>query len=333
MKINRLAVMLFVAFASSLIFTSIALPSGYITGQIALKDVYLTGATITVFDSVNAEIMDSTTAGEKGIFQSGPLPEGSYKIHFAYEKLCVEEFLGATGDHNNAFDLAIDVSVKDNLITDLAFVNVEPPNPRLCEPMECIPQQGAITGSVVDISTKQYISHIVVEFKDSVSAFPIFKTGTDEKGQFFLKYSGCGSVPNVKVRFFDPQGIYNPEYYGSGGVDSFAKGLPIDFSGQSLSISEDLAKQTPSQQIGNIIADIQGLLPPQDAQPLISSLLPGKALLEDTNPNNDKGACGVLNGTINKIKGLLSNDRMNQADADALASAVETVRKDLGCKN
>ena len=332
MKITKLPVMLFVALASSLVFTSAALPSGYIAGQIALKDIYLDGATVTIFDNVNAEIMGTTTAGEKGIFQSGPLPQGSYKIHFIFAKYCVDEFLGAAGAHNNTFDLALNVSVKDDLTTDLAIVTVEPKDPVLCEPRECVPQQGVITGSVFDISTKQYIPNIVVLFNDAVNAFPLYRTRTGEKGEFYFKQYGCGPF-DVKVRFIDPQGIYNPEYYGAGGDDSFAKGLPIDFADQALNISEDLAKQTPSQQIGNIIDDIQGILPPQDAQPLISSLLPGKALLEDTNPNNDKGACGVLNGTVNKIKGLLSNGRMSQADADAMAASVEILRKDLGCKN
>lgn len=320
----------------SVLFCNHALASGYIKGQLSIKETKdYSVVTVTIFNNANAEIVNIVAPQFEGGFISGPLPAGQYRVHFKYygsfKDLCVDEFFGQPEAHLAIFDLAVEVPVEDKIETDLGTVFL--PYNTECGVSECVPHFGVLMGNVFNSSTLEPIPSIQVKFKDPISAFPIFnEVTTDANGFFVLEVQKSCSPLEAKIRFYDPNGIYSPEYYGAGGVDSFSLGKEVQFVDIKVEIKEDLAKLPPAQQILGIIEDIQTILPPQDAQPVVSSLQQGQTLLQDTNPNNDKGACGILTGTTNKMKGLVSSGSLSQADADALIALIEALKTDLGCK-
>jgi hypothetical protein len=320
----------------SVLFCNHAMSSGYIKGQLTDGGIkYFDGVNVTFFNSENAEIISSTISDGNGYFVSLPLPVGKYKIHFDESipdsGTCIDEFFG---QHLNVFDTGIAITVRDNQKTDLGIVTVFNGG-ILCMRVLCKTplDEGTIMGYVIDSSTKNPIPSIKVQFKNPITAFPNFnEVTTDLDGFFILQTASCGAL-EAKVRFYDPKGIYSAEYYGSGGVDNFSKGSSVTFINTTVQVDEDLALLSPAEQIGNIIEDVQTILPVQDAQPVVSSLLQGKALLEDTNPNNDKGACGILTGAANKINVLVSSGRLSQTAADALIASIDALKIDLGCSN
>ena len=341
MKARKFFVAILLFLASSLLFTQQAFSSGFMAGLLkGSLDMNLDGVKISVFDSANAEIVAAVFGDKYGYFNIGPLPNGSYKIHFYYKKyvdpkdyICVEGFLLDENKLFNTFSMAKVVLVETNLTTDLGVVPLYS-NSKSCLPTECISSEGAIIGHLYDSITSEPIPNINVGFKDPESAFPVFEeVTTDSTGIFFLYVPKiCGTL-EAKIRFYDSLGLYAPEYYQSGGVDRFDLGTSLDFTNKKVEIKEDLAKKPPAQQVGDFIQDVQSILSPEDSQSIVPSLSQAKTLLEDANPNNDKGACGVLSGTINKINGLVAKGSLSQADADALQASAEATRKALGCKN
>jgi hypothetical protein len=320
----------------SILFCNQASASGYIKGQLWMKNLKeMNGVTITIFNDVNAEIVNTVYSDIEGYFTSAPLNAGQYKIHFKfkykdiYADICIDEFYGQPFSGYAVFDMAADITVVDNMSTDLGTFYV-PSNAR-CDYV-CQPATGRLGGNVTD-SSGNPVPSIQVKFKDPTSAFPVFNDLTaDANGAFYLEVNkGCAPL-DAKIRFYDPNGVYSPEYFGAGGADIFSQGQGVTFTDLKIFISEDLAKVPPAEQIVNIIGDIQTILPPQDAQPLVASLLPAQALLQDANPNNDKGACGVLTGSVNKMDGLVSSGRLSQKDADALKATMDALKLDLGCK-
>jgi len=324
----------------SILFCNQASASGYIKGQLLVKaGKDYSGAVVTIFNGVNAEIVNTVTTDINGFFKSAPLQAGQYKVHFKSppiivnkDVLCVDEFFGQPDAHYAVFDTALDLTVVDNMDTDIGTNVLEPLS--FCGPVLCVKVPGLLWGTVFDSSTLMPIPSIQVKFKDPITAFPKYdELTTDANGMFILDFSkgGCGPL-EAKIRFYDPNGIYRPEYYGAGGIDSFTQGKDVIFSDIKVEIKEDLAKVPPAEQIVNIIGDIQTILPPQDAQRVVASLQQAEALLTDANPNNDKGACGILTGSANKMKGLVSSGRLSQADADALTASMDALKNDLGCK-
>jgi hypothetical protein len=315
--------------------------AGYIKGQLTDGDnYYLDGVNVTFFNSENAQIINTTISDGNGYFMSPLMPAGQYKIQLSLRKddYCQDEFLSLGEAHDNVFDTGIAITVGDKqTISDLGVVTALIDKPYYCGTMSCVKGQGTIDGYVVDSSTGDPIPGIQVQFKDPITAFPKWEwedVTTDSDGYFVLdSKENCSNLFQVKVRFYDPKGVYSAEYYGSGGVDDFSKGTSVSFLDTKLEIDEDLALMPPAAQIGQIIRDIQTILPPKDAQPVASSLLQGKALIEDSNPNNDQGACGILTSTTKKIKNLVSSGSLSQTDADVLIASIDALEINLKCDN
>ena len=56
-----------------------------------------------------------------------------------------------------------------------------------------------------------------------------------------------------------------------------------------------------------------------------------KQLVSDANPNNDVGACGVLNGFLNGVSAGERSGQLSASQAAALRAGADAIGVKLGC--
>ena len=338
---RKIIVYLSLTFFIPFITTNLAFATGSIVGTVSMVvekiQLPLSNASVQFFDAMNAEIVATATTSGDGTFNSGPLPQGSYKIRFEYSEsggtICISEYLGETGTHSDVFDTGNIISVFDGQETGItAQVSSQWD---LCAPRKCVDSNVGLNGSIVDAKTLNPLSGIKVRVKGAENAMQLFELTTDNNGnfQFLSKFCQLPFPPtaDVKVRLLDPSGLHIPEYVGASGMDSFELGSVLNLA-TIPSISEDLAQITPAQEIGQLIDQVRKMpLPETTANTLIKLANQAKNFLEDTNPNNDKSACGILKGFVNRLKGMVAKGEITQTEADALSNSVVEVQNNLGC--
>jgi hypothetical protein len=295
----------------------------------------LANGSVEFFDSMNAEIVASTTTTEYGSFESGVLPAGSYKIRVSAapltSKACVREFAGESDLHADAFSTGVDFGVSDGGDT-VVVVGVEDRDASFCEPMLCVPPPPeSLSGTVVDAETREPLAGINVRMKDAVNATPRGDLTTDENGFFLRKGGGVCGTPPLKVRLVDPAGVYVSEYVGASGLDSFDLGAEVVLT-DLPELSEDLAKMTSAQQIARLANALVDMgLPEAVVAHLEPVLERAQALLNDQNPNNDRGACGILTSFVARLEAMVARGEITRSEADSLSELVEGIRRDLHC--
>jgi hypothetical protein len=116
----------------------------------------------------------------------------------------------------------------------------------LCAPG---PPQSIQVG-VFDSQTQQPIAGIQITLMDSVDALPELQLVSDASGaaEWQLK-GGCGALGG-KARFFDPNGIYKPCFYGASGQDIFENGIPLDLA-SFPTVNQPLARVGPGDVVNN----------------------------------------------------------------------------------
>jgi len=73
-------------------------------------------------------------------------------------------------------------------------------------------------------------------------------------------------------------------------------------------------------------------IPPETQAGLTVTLVRTTEVLEDTDPNNDRSACGALRGFQGQLDGRVHNGDLTQAEADDLEARAEAIRQELGCR-
>jgi hypothetical protein len=293
-----------------------AMAGGTISGQVIDGDgslAPLEGITVYFHDSENAEVVASALTDSNGLYNSGDLPAGDYKLRFRdLQGGYFTEYYGAGGA--DVFDLGTVVSVGDGTTStvdeDMVIINVIVPVAEFY-----------VTGHVTDVQDATPLEGIEVRFLDAVSAQFIGATTTDASGFYYLDLTIFGGSA-VKVRFFDPLGTYLSEFLGAGGADSFDLGSLL--TEDSRDIDETMVRLTPSDAVQDLIG--------MTTDPaLVAPLDQASKLLGDSNPNNDMGSCGVMNGFINQVNAKERKGELSATEAEELRSAAETVKSLLGC--
>lgn len=163
-------------------------------------------------------------------------------------------------------------------------------------------KSGSIVGTVVDRRTGLALEGIAAQLKDAINATTIGELVTDQAGRFTTQDLLPSWHWDTKIRYADPQGAYTPEYFGAGPDDFSLGAVESGVDKTQVTVAQTLARETPAQRVDNLIEDVQASLPSgDDAASLVTSLERTGTVLEDANPNNDKGACGLLTGFAGKF--------------------------------
>ena len=335
-----------------LLIASPAQSDGFITGTIvdSGRGLALEEADVWIFDATNAEIVTETKTGKGGHFSSDPLPEGFYKIRIkliVYQdtqcKVRFEEFLGVEikageFEHTDVFGTAEAFAVTDGNTTQ---VHREAQNGKCGGIVECIPTIAGIEGYVFDGDFPDpngaELDGIVFRAKNAVNAMPVFEGVSGFKevpGLIYWQEEICGKFPDVKLRFVDPMGEFASEYYLDQ-PDDFSLGVALDLIPPTKLDSKIILERVslPDQilNIGDTVEDLP--LPENTTSSLTHALDQAHGQLSDENPNNDKAACGLLKGFVNRLNGSLRSGEITQADYDLLVESVKSVTAGLDCKN
>lgn len=322
-----------VAFAATLVAPGPAAAAGRIVGLITVEGSGpLAGAHVQFFEAVNAEVAATTTSGTDGTFDSGLLAAGPYRVRVAYasatDKVCVREYLGEGDVHADVFDTARVVGAVDGQVTEIA-VTVFPMRPEACEPSVCVPGNFGLSGVVFDAVTGAALQGIKVRLKEAESAILTHELTTDESGSFLLKVQACLPGP-AKVRLVDPSGSHVPEYVGAGS-DTFSAGTVFHLN-EFPSFREDVARLTPGEQLAQLEREIEEIpLPASTARALAAVLGRAEALLQDGNPNNDRGACGLVRAFTGQLGAAIARGELTPDEGEPLLASAEEILQDLGC--
>lgn len=307
--------------------------AGYLYGNVTVENgAYIINPTVTVMDAVNAEIVEVTQGSEKGYYQTGPLPDGRYKVYIngMTSRFCVvpgfitDEVPSPTFDGAQVFGVSGDIDVE---ASSSKYVEIE------CIFVHCLETRNGISGKVADSESLIGLDNIYVNLVDPINGFPIVldkQLQTDENGFFITSFIGCGPV-EVKVRFVDPANYYLSEFYGAGDYDDFSMGAVLDLS-LYPDIKLTLSGQTPEDMIVDLIEEIELSLPTDVAESLTNNLEVSVNLLVDKNPNNDNAVCGMLKGFSNQLSGKVNSGAITQAEADALLESAKELHNLLECK-
>ena len=94
-----------------------------------------------------------------------------------------------------------------------------------------------------------------------------------------------------------------------------------------------IARVGPVDVVNNISQNLAGMgLDPSTVTELTGSLSSATKILPDNNPNNDKAACGILTGFVNKLRAKVNNGTLSQPEADALTASAAQAKSMLGCQ-
>jgi hypothetical protein len=332
--------------------SSPAQSDGFLTGTIvdSKGGSALAEADVWIFDATTAELVTETKTDKLGYFSSDPLPQGFYKIRIkliVYQdsecKVHFEEFLGVeiTADefeHTDVFDTAQAFPVTNGNTTQI----MRPAQYGRCgDIVHCLPATVGIEGYVFDGDFPDpngaELNGITFQAKNAVNAMPIFEGTSGFKGEpglIFWREDICGGSSDIKLRFIDPTGEFASEYYLDQ-PDDFSLGATLDVTPWTK-IDQKIILERVSlpDQIVNIGEAVEGMpLPENTTASLVHALDQAHGQLSDENPNNDKSACGLLKGFVNRLQGSLASGEMTQAEYDQLVESVESVRDGLDCKN
>jgi hypothetical protein len=309
------------------------LAQGNIAGQVMSERVPLTGAQVNIFDPINAVIVATSTADSRGLYDSGPLPAGNYKVRFSDDKSFPAYFGAGSTKDGDYFDLGTLVEVQTGSTT---VVNMDlAPQP----PIVILPcYSSGFVGYVTDDTSGTPIDGIHVSAVNAANAMPFASADTANGGTYVITPpKDPMSCITVKVRFSDPTAIYLPEYWEgkiSSHQDVFALGAPIVLGENTRpTASTSLVKLTPAGAINNLVGEIVSTSLPQVTKDNMTVRLGrAKDLVSDNNPNNDAAACGVLKSLANEINAKQNSGELSGSEAAVLIQFIDTARTTIGCR-
>jgi len=302
----------------------LGLAQGNITGQ--FTSTPLAVFEVDVLDATNAVLVATISTNDAGYY-IGSLPAGDYKVRFTGSGYSAE-YVGANGV--DSFDLGQLVTVREGHTTvvngSLTYIG----------PALVCANPIVFSGIITDASNSMPLEGIKTSVVHAISAMPQAEaiTNDDEKevppGFYYFKGNEVAPCGGIKVRFSDPNGSYLPQYYGANGQDVFVNGQLVN---DNASLVTFMVKLTPTSSINSLENAITNSdLPASSKTSMTEQLNRANVIVNDSNPNNDTAACGVLNSIINETNAKLNSGALSASEADALKQSAETARSTIGCR-
>ena len=291
----------------------------------------LDGIQVSFFDAMNAELLASATTDASGLYDSGNIPAGNYRLRFSDPTGTFQpQFLGAGGGgekgagENDEFCAGTIVPVLESTSTrvDAQLGALEP---RLLAELD-----GPISGIVVDAATGTPLQGIHVSILNSWSAEEMASVVTDEKGGYSFGFDK-EFIPTARIRFSDPTGAFFPEFLGAGS-DAFCSALTVT-GGSKNPADGFLDRVPPAQLTQQLTHTVQGYdLPSSVATMLGTPLTQARALLADSNARNDVAACAHLASFLTRVDLQERRGVLSAAEANELRGLTATLRTAVGCQ-
>lgn len=293
----------------------------------------LQGIQATFFDSANAEILGSTTTNFDGAYDSGHIPAGNYRVRFSdpfgvgSPGFYLPEFFGAAGA--DAFCAATIVPVP---LHSTSVVNEVMSH---SDPRKVAEFDGGISGFVRNAVTGAPLAGIEIRVHDAANATVVATTQTNADGTYAVGKIAL-VTELVRVRFFDPTGVFFPQYFvgaGTLGPDDFCTGTPLDLGSIPFDVNAYLEPIPPAQLTDNLAEAIDTLNLPTNVESMLRTpLTQAVALLNDTSANNDTAVCAQLKSFISRIDIQEARGQLRPSDATALRESTGAILAALGCQ-
>jgi hypothetical protein len=293
----------------------------------------LQGIQVTFFDSATAETLGSTTTTFAGAYDSGHIPAGNYRVRFSdpfgvgSPGYYLPEFFGAAGADSFCAATMIPVPLAGTSVVNEVMHHSEP---RLVAEFD-----GGISGFVRNAVTGAPLPGIEVRLLDAANAMVLSITQTNADGTYAIgKITLVSRL--VRVRFFDPTGVFFPRYFvgaGTLGPDDFCAGTPLDLGAIPFDVNAYLEPIPPAQLTDNLAEAVEALNLPSNVESMLRTpLTQAVALLNDTNANNDTAVCAQLQSFISRIDIQEARGQLRPSDATAVREATGAILAALGCQ-
>jgi hypothetical protein len=296
----------------------------------------LRGIQVTFLDSMNSLPLAETQTVVGGLYDSGNIPSGSYRIRFSDPNglpdggLFLPQFFG-TGSDQFCAGTIVNVLAGSTVTADEDL--------RRTGPSLVVTYSGWVRGTVSDADTGVPLSGIQVSILRDSNALRVATATTDASGSYFFDLTLYG-YSTFRVRFSDPSNRYFPKFYSNDGeaaaADDFCQGAITTLGDdKTYEIDEFLVRVPPEQLTQNLVEQVQTLssgLPPNVSTMLGSSLAQAVNLLADANPSNDAAACGQLSAFISRVETQQKKGQLSSEEANTLTQSAEYIRTQLGCK-
>jgi hypothetical protein len=311
-----------VVFAALIVFTGAAAGQS-ITGAVSDEGAYpLRGILVSFFDSAGAEPIAVATTDFNGLYSSGLIPPGSYRVEFSGGNY-YPTFFGAGGLHNYCLGTLVPVA-SHNTTSGVSEVM------RLSTPERAVEYDYRVEGLVVNAVTGVPLAGIKVSILDAVDAALIAEGTTGPDGTYTVDVRQFGNN-TARVKFSDPGSNYFPQFFGAATLDFCAAGILTTGSGK---LGADASMQPiPSQVAETLIEQVNNLgLPGNVTSTLATPLVKAADLLKDGNANNDQAVCAHLGGFITRVEIEEKRGQLSPAEAADLRASAEALQTTLGCR-
>lgn len=331
MAIKHLALLLF----SGLLF---GIPGEGIAGQIIGTVVDsgegekgtagdpIVGIQVHFFDALNAELLGTSDTGSTGVYDSGIIPDGDYRVRFT------DPFGHNSGVFVTKFSGTEFGGFCDAVVIPVLLGSTETVDEMLVwrGPQLEISNDFNFRGIVLDAASLAPLQGIQVNFLIGEIGDPITTATTDVDGLFDPELFTLQPSGIVKIRYVDPSGIYFPEYQGADSTDDFCAGTSFLMAPK---VVEGFMDRIPPDENPQVLIDaVEDLNLPNNVSTMLGTPLSRAVdLLTDDNPNNDTAVCNQLASFISRVDIQERHGRLTASDAADLILAAEALRAELGC--
>lgn len=282
----------------------------------------LPGATIAFLDGLNAEEIAVSETGNTGLYNSGLIPVGIYRIRFNANPH-KEEFYGALESSLNDYceSTAINVDNNQRITIDQEM--------KYSDPVPVVVLENSFRGSVTDSITNLPIQGVEVQVYDARDGYLVNTVVTDEEGQYGVR--AVTGIHGAKIRFFDPLRRYFPHYYEANNTDDFCIATALtsdDHQGKVL-----IDPIPANQAVNEILETLSNLeLPSEVDKALGTPITQAARLITDSNSNNDTGSCGQLASFISRVDIQEKIGKLTTEQAEDLRLSAEAASLAVGCQ-
>ena len=311
-RLTCLALALFFFIGSPTVGTA-----GTIAGKVDAKGV----VNVQFLDVVNAQqIAAVETNIESGVYRSGLLPSGIYRVRFSGPG-----YLPAFSESKPADDFCS--ANKHEVRAD----SVEEINKTLLLDPGKPTESGKFSFDirVHDSVTFAPLEAIKVDFLIAENGQPLAATATDVDGH--IKGFPFTTFHPVRVRLSDPSNRYFPEIFGAlARSDDFCGGERLLPRVYALDIPLDAIPVDQQAQV--LIETVKNLALPNNVSKLLGTpLVRAVDLLTDTNYANDAAVCGQLTALMSRVNVQERKGQLTAEEAEALRLLTESLKADLAC--
>lgn len=203
-------------------------------------------------DAMNGQIVASTTTNVSGVYDSGQISVGNYRVRFE-DRFGVgspgffrPEFFGAGGGDDFCLGSPVVVVSSITTIADESMVH--------SGPVPAVQVPGSISGTVVDSTDSTPLSGIEVSVLDAFDTAFLAGATTDDRGNYSMSPTLFGRG-TVRVRFSDPAGIYAPEFLGAGDTDQFCNGDLLNWTAKLITGDADMSRIPLNPAVADALAE------------------------------------------------------------------------------